>query len=91
MVTLHPNRGTQKSAGHLGGFLNRWCKSEFLIESCIEDRAIKRITLNFEEYKFAKGDATQIEDIYIKWDENSRMMVNADEPPKNKTINLVVH
>ncbi|HEY8400501.1 MAG TPA: DUF6371 domain-containing protein, partial [Cytophagaceae bacterium] len=61
-VTIHPNKGTEKIAGHLGAFLYRFSRAVLLVRTTQADKDIKEITQKFEQGK--TSHAGSLEDVY---------------------------
>lgn len=84
ITTLHPNKGTETAAGHIGGFLYRWCRAMLLIRSCEADKSVREITVDFVQGKLSHDDPGRFESHYFMWDSEKHMMVSTDEPEANE-------
>lgn len=80
ITTLHPNKGTETAAGHIGAFLYRYCRAMLLIRPNKDDKSVKEITADFAQGKLSHCDPSQFEPQYIQWDERSAMMLSCDAP-----------
>jgi len=85
VVTMHPNKGTETMAGHLGAFLYRWSRAVMLMKSHENDREVKVLTSNFVQGKLSHSNEQP--EIYYKWDEELKMMVSVDDAPVRQAPN----
>jgi archaellum biogenesis ATPase FlaH len=73
VVTLHPNKGTDTMAGHLGAMLYRYSRACLAIRPHEGNSEIKLLTNQFTNGKLSHGSADV--SIPFAWDETSRMMI----------------
>jgi len=90
-TTLHPNKGREGReimAGHLGGFLYRYCRTSLLIKPNQYDKSVKEITVDFLMGKLSHSDISQFEPSYFAWDKRLEYMTGTTEPEHIKTISF---
>lgn len=89
VVTIHPNKGTDNPAGHIGAFLYRWSRAFLLIRNT-SDKSIKELTTDFQFGKLSHGNMAAFEPVYFGWDESRAMMATCDAPaPPMYKINFL--
>jgi len=91
IVTMHPNKGTDQLAGHLGGFIYRWTRSILFIRSVQGNKSIKEITGDPPQSKLSHGDVHSLEPVYFTWDARYGMLTPCNYSPKEnaaKTDNI---
>lgn len=81
VVTMHPNKGAETMAGHLGAFLYRWARAILFIRTSKHDRHIKEITGEPEQAKLSHGSLAEFEPIYFCWDADLAMLVPCNYTP----------
>jgi hypothetical protein len=79
VATIHPNKGTDMPAGHIGAFLYRWCRAFLLIRNSA-DKNVKEITTDFQHAKLSHGNVSGFDPVYFTWDDQSGMMRTCEEP-----------
>lgn len=84
VTTLHPNKGTETMAGHIGAYLYRWSRACLLLTRHPHDDEVKVITRNFPQGK--ASHAGQLEDVFYTYDVEAGLHVLCDQPIENKTI-----
>lgn len=79
VVTMHPNKGTDTMAGHIGAFLYRYSRACLLLKTHDQDKEIKVITNQFSQQKtsYYGGELT----IGMRYDKDLRMFVSEDNLP----------
>lgn len=82
VVTLHPNKGTETMAGHIGSFLYRYCRASLIVRSNQNDKSVKEITVDFPQGKLSHSDISRFEPPYFTWDDEKAMMVTTNAPDK---------
>jgi hypothetical protein len=81
VLTIHPNKGSEVIAGHLGAFLYRWCRAILFIRPVKGNKAVKEITCEPEMAKLSHGDIASLEPVYIAWDDYHKMLMRTDYTP----------
>jgi hypothetical protein len=79
VVTIHPNKGTQNPAGHIGAFLLRWCRAVLLIKPT-SDKNIKEIVADFDHGKLSHDLIGRFEPVYFSWNDSKEMMTSCQAP-----------
>ena len=79
VVSIHPNKGTQNPAGHIGAFLLRWCRAVLLIQSTT-DKSVKEIVADFDHAKLSHTPIGNFEPVYFAWNDDHGMMTTCDAP-----------
>jgi energy-coupling factor transporter ATP-binding protein EcfA2 len=87
ILTIHPNRGTNKMAGHLGGMLHRWCRAILHMKTNDNDKSVKEIFLDTADGKLSHGDPGSFTPSYMRWDIEQGYFVSADAPAEDKHFN----
>jgi hypothetical protein len=82
VVTMHPNKGTDTMAGHIGGFLYRYSRACLFLKNNEHDKNIKEITDNFSQRKLSYGQEAQT---YFAYDDEKKMFVTVSETPEKPT------
>ncbi len=82
ITTMHPNKGTEIMAGHIGGYLYRWSRACLLISRHPDDEETKVITRRFGQGK--ASHAGELPDVYFRYDEDAGMMVLCDQPESQR-------
>jgi hypothetical protein len=85
VTTLHPNKGTDTAAGHLGGFLYRFCRAMLLIRPNSNDKAVKELTVDFPQGKLSHYNPAVFNPAYITWSDTDHMFISIEEPDKPDT------
>src|ERR1019366_1327426 len=81
ILTMHPNKGTETMAGHLGAFLYRYCRACFIIKKHEYNPEIKLMTNNFPQGKLSHGGG-EVRALFKWCDEKKMLMPVCDEPEK---------
>jgi hypothetical protein len=81
IVTLHPNKGTETMAGHLGAFLYRFCRACLLMKSHPNDRTVKMLTNSFEQGKLSHGGNGELQNL-LQWSDDEKMFVQVHDEPE---------
>jgi len=76
--TIHPNKGSETVAGHLGAFMYRYCRACLLIRPHENDKAVKVLTSDFTNGKLSKG--SRVETLF-RWSDEHRMMISVEDEP----------
>jgi hypothetical protein len=83
VVTIHPNKGTENIAGHLGAFLYRWSRAVLLLRN--HGNGIREMTSDFTSGKLSKANNSVSQ--FYEWCEEKTMFVSANQPlPKPKNV-----
>ncbi len=82
VVTIHPNKGTDTIAGHLGSFLYRFCRAILFVRSVQGEKSIRELTGEPDMAKLSHADKNELEPIYFKWDGDAYLMMECDYTPK---------
>lgn len=85
-ATLHPNKGGEVMAGHLGSFLYRYCRTSLYIKMNQSDKSVKEITADFMMGKLSHSDISGFEPSYFTWDRGLKYMISTVEPEHIKSI-----
>lgn len=80
LVTIHPNKGTEIVAGHLGSMLYRYCRGMLILRSCKGNKKVREITVDFGQGKLSHTDPVNFKPSYFIWSDQYKMMVSVDEP-----------
>ncbi|MBT1698244.1 AAA family ATPase [Fulvivirgaceae bacterium PWU4] len=89
VTTIHPNKGTDSPAGHVGAFLYRWCRFLLLLRST-SDKNIKEVTADFPFAKLSHANIAEFEPIYFSWNPSAGMMTTCQAPaPPTYKINFL--
>jgi len=81
-MTLHPNKGTEIMAGHLGSFLYRYAKGSFLIRANKNDPSVKEFTVDFGMGKLSKADMSAFEPVFFSWNSELHYFTETEQPPE---------
>lgn len=81
-LTIHPNKGSETIAGHIGGFLYRWARAILFVRSVKGDKAIKELTAEPEMAKLSHGDAATFQPVYFTWDSSVQLLMPCDYTPQ---------
>lgn len=84
ICTIHPNKGTENIAGHLGAFLYRWCRACLLIRKATP--SIREITTDFPQGKMSK--ANNPVNVFFSWSDMNHMMMPCDAPDDGENKKL---
>jgi len=87
ITTIHPNKGTDTIAGHLGGYLYRYSRACLLIKSNENDKSVRELTPCFPQGKLSHCDIANFETVYFSWDREQMLMTSTTEPDEIKTPN----
>lgn len=82
IVTLHPNKGTETMAGHIGAYLYRYSRACLLIARHRSDDEIKIISRKFPQGK--ASHAGELNDVFFRYDQEEGLHVLCDEPEEHK-------
>ena len=82
ILTLHPNKGTETLAGHLGAFLYRWARAILFVRSVKNDKSVKELTAEPDMAKLSHGDAASFQPVYFTWDPNYQLLMPCDYTPQ---------
>jgi hypothetical protein len=88
VVTMHPNKGSEVIAGHLGAFLYRYSRAVLLIRVNKNDKDIKEVTNLFEQGKTSHGggDLTT----YFRYCTDEKLIVSVEDAPiKNGKSSII--
>ena len=75
VVTIHPNKGTEVMAGHLGSMLYRWSRATLFIKT---EPTYRILTSEFAQRKLSYS--SDIVNIYFSWDTELNMFLSCDAP-----------
>lgn len=75
IVTIHPNKGTESIAGHLGAFLYRWSRAVLLIRKD-ENTGFREITSQFVNGKLSHSSKEV--SWFFDWSTNDGMFMSAE-------------
>ncbi len=84
VTTLHPNKGTETMAGHIGAYLYRYSRACLLLTRHPHDQETKVITRNFPQGK--ASHAGDLQDVFYRYDVDAGLHVLCEEPEEIKTI-----
>lgn len=79
-MSLHPNKGTDVLAGHLGSNIYRWGRACLLVRNSESDKRVKELTTDFSMGKLSHGDMFGFQPIYFQWCDTEKLMVGCDKP-----------
>lgn len=85
VTTLHPNKGTETAAGHIGGFLYRFCRAMLLIRPNSNNKHVKELTADFSQGKLSHCDPTRFNPSYFTWSDDDHMFTSVDEPEQSES------
>ncbi len=83
ITTLHPNKGSENLAGHLGAMIYRWCRASLLLRVNKDDRSVKELISDFDMGKLKHSDMYEFPGIYWKWSDSQKRMMPAEKPEAN--------
>lgn len=85
VVTIHPNKGSESIAGHLGAFLYRWARAILYVRTVKGDRSIKELTGEPEMAKLSHGSLTELNPVHYTWDPDLQLLMPCTyEPPQDR-------
>ena len=79
ITTIHPNKGTETIAGHLGAFLYRYSRAVLIIKNHETNPNIRLITNDFAQGKLSHGNK-EIRELYT-WDNELGLIMPISEEP----------
>lgn len=80
--TIHPNKGSESIAGHLGAFLYRWARAILYVRTCKGDKSIKELTGEPDMAKLSHGGLTELTPVYYSWDPNLQLLMPCEYEPQ---------
>lgn len=81
VLTIHPNKGSETIAGHLGSMLSRYSRAILYVRSVQGNKSIKELTGAPAMAKLSHGDLGALDPIYFTWDSTERMMMQCEFTP----------
>ncbi len=81
VLTIHPNKGSETIAGHLGSMLYRWSRAILYVRSVKGNKSIKELTGEPGMAKLSHADLGEFEPVYFSWNHHEAMMMQCDFTP----------